>query len=82
VTCPNELTATEARRLIGIKQLSPTELLESCIEQIEAIDPAVNAMVVRAYERARTEARAAEAAIMRSDRLGALHGLPVAIKDI
>jgi len=82
VTRPNELTATEARRLIGTKQLSPTELLQSCIEQIEAIDPAVNAMVVRAYERARTEAKAAEAAIMRGDSLGALHGLPIAIKDI
>jgi amidase len=82
VTSPCELTATEARRLIGAKQLSPTELLESCIGQIEAIDPAVNAMVVRAYDRARSEARAAEAAIMRGDSLGALHGLPVAIKDI
>jgi len=82
VTRPNELTATEARRLIGTKRLSPVELLESCIEQIEAIDPAVNAMVVRAYERARTEAKAAEAAIMRGDSLGALHGLPIAIKDI
>jgi amidase len=82
VTRPSELTATEARRLIGTKKLSPTELLESCIEQIEAIDPAVNAMVVRAYERARNEAKAAEAAIMRGDSLGALHGLPVAIKDI
>jgi len=82
VTRPCEFTAAEARRLIGTKQLSPVELLESCIEQIETVDAAVNAMVVRAYDRARTEARAAEAAIMRGDLLGALHGLPIAIKDI
>lgn len=79
---PSELTAVEARRRIGAKQLSPVDLLESCIEQIEAVDPAVNAMVIRAYERARAEAKAAEAAIMRGDELGPLHGLPVAIKDI
>jgi Asp-tRNA(Asn)/Glu-tRNA(Gln) amidotransferase A subunit family amidase len=38
-------------------------------------------MVVRAYDRARTEAKAVEAAVMRGDVLGALR-LPVAIKGI
>ncbi len=79
---PAELTAVEARRLIGVRELSPVDLLESCIDQIERIDPAVNAVVTRAYERARDEAREAEAAVRRGDTLGALHGLPIAIKDI
>ena len=79
---PAELTALEARRRIGARELSPVELVESCLEQIDAVDPAVNAMVVRADDRARLEAHAAEAAVMRGDRLGPLHGLPVAIKDI
>jgi len=79
---PAELTAVEARRLIGARELSPVELLESCIEQIERIDPAVNAMVIRADERARREALDAEHAVRRGDPLGPLHGLPVAIKDI
>lgn len=79
---PAELTAVEARRLIGTRELSPVELLESCIAQIERIDGAVNAMVVRAYERARRQAREAEAAVLRGEALGRLHGLPVAIKDI
>jgi amidase len=77
-----QLSAVEARRLIGTRELSPVELVESCIEQIERIDPAVNAMVTRTYARARDEARQAEAAVRRGDSLGALHGLPVAIKDI
>jgi Asp-tRNA(Asn)/Glu-tRNA(Gln) amidotransferase A subunit family amidase len=77
-----DLDASEARRLIGRKQLSPVELLESCIEQIEAVDPSVNAMVVRAYDRARKEAKAAEDAVMRGDPLGPLHGLPIGIKDL
>lgn len=82
MTRPCDLDATEARRLIGAKKLSPVELLESCIEQIEAVDPAVNAMVVRAYDRARKEAQAAEEAVMRGDDLPPLHGLPVGIKDL
>lgn len=79
---PCDLDATEARRLIGIKALSPVELLESCIDQIEQADATVNALVVRAYDRAREEAREAEAAVMRGDVLPPLHGLPVGIKDL
>ncbi|HTO57396.1 MAG TPA: amidase family protein, partial [Pseudomonadales bacterium] len=79
---PADLTAVEARRLIGARALSPVELVEACIARIDRVDGAVNAMVVRADERARAEARAAEAAVMRGDALGPLHGLPVAIKDI
>ncbi len=79
---PAELTAVEARRLIGARELSPVELVDSCIAQIERIDPAVNAMVVRADAQARRDARDAEAAVLRGDPLGPLHGLPVAIKDI
>jgi len=79
---PAELSAVEARRLIGTRELSPVELLESCLAQIERIDPAVNAMVIRAEARARREASDAEAAVMRGETLGPLHGLPIAIKDI
>ena len=58
------------------------ELLESCIGRIEAVDHAVNAIPARDFERARGAARAAEKAVMSGDRLGALHGLPVVIKDL
>lgn len=77
-----DLTAMEARRLIGARAISPVELIDACIARIEAVDPAVNAMVVRAFERARNEAMLAEAAVRRGDALPSLHGLPVAIKDI
>jgi Asp-tRNA(Asn)/Glu-tRNA(Gln) amidotransferase A subunit family amidase len=39
-------------------------------------------MVARCFERAREEARGAEAAIMAGDPLGALHGLPMGVKDL
>lgn len=79
---PCDLTAVEARRLIGTKQLSPVELLESCIARIEAIDPALNAMVTRCFARARKEAKAAEKAVRKGEPLGLLHGLPIGIKDL
>ena len=77
-----ELTAVEARRLIGARRLSPVELVESCIGRIEAVDRAVNALPARDFEGARAAARGAEAAVMRGAALGALHGLPVAVKDL
>ncbi len=82
MNAPSDLSATEARRLIGRKQLSPVELVESCIGRIEAVDHAVNAVVARDFKRARAAARAAEAAVMRGDVLGSLHGLPVGVKDL
>ncbi len=82
MTEPCDLPAVEARRLIGTKRLSPVELLESCIARIEAIDPAVNALPARDIPGARRAAAAAEAAVMRGDRLPPLHGLPVALKDL
>jgi Asp-tRNA(Asn)/Glu-tRNA(Gln) amidotransferase A subunit family amidase len=41
------LSAVELRRLIGRRALSPVELLNACIKQIEAVDGAVNALPSR-----------------------------------
>ena len=82
MTEPCDLTAVETRRLIGTKQLAPSELLESCIARIESVDHAVNAMVARDFDRARATARLADQAVARGDELGPLHGLPIGIKDL
>ena len=76
------LSAVEMRRLIGAKRLSPVELLEASIQRIEALNPGINAVTATCFDRARDEARAAEAAVMRGDSLGMLHGLPTGIKDL
>ena len=76
------LSTVELRKRIGTKEISPVELLEASIERVEAINPAVNAVTATAYERARMEAKVAEAAVLRGDPLGPLHGLPTAIKDL
>ncbi len=77
-----DLGAVELRRNIGAKEISPVELLESCIARTEAVDPAVNAMVARDFERARKTAQGAERAVMAGEALGVLHGLPVGVKDL
>ena len=82
MTEPCDLTAVEARRLIGRKALSPLELTDSCIARIEAVDGNVNAMVTRCFDRARSEAKAAEQVVARGDDLGLLHGLPMGVKDL
>ena len=79
---PCELSAIEARKLIAAKSLSPVELVDDCIARIEAVNSAVNAVVADCFERAREESRIAEAAVVKGNDLGALHGLPLGIKDL
>jgi Asp-tRNA(Asn)/Glu-tRNA(Gln) amidotransferase A subunit family amidase len=74
--------AVELRRRIGTKEISPVELVDACIERIERLNPGVNAIAATCYERARREAKAAEAAVLRGEPLGLLHGLPAGIKDL
>ena len=79
---PCDLDAVLARRMIGTRQLSSVELVQSCIDRIAAVDPAVNAMVTRDFDRALASARAADAATLRGEALGPLHGLPIGVKDL
>ena len=79
---PCDLSAVEARRRIGARQLSPVELLKACLSRIEAINPRVNGIVASNVDAAMQEAKSAEQAVMRGEPLGALHGLPVGIKDM
>lgn len=78
----SEYSATVARRLIGLKQLSPIELLDACIRRIEATDASLGVFLTLDLDRARERARAAEAELMNSEPLGALHGIPVAMQDL
>lgn len=73
--------AVELRRLLAARAISPVELLDACISRISAVNPAVNAVVTLDEPGARAAAKAAEAAILCGEDRGALHGLPVLIKD-
>ena len=76
------ISTTELRRLIRERALSPVELTEALLRQVERVNPVVNAFCTVAADQALAAARAAEAAVMRGDPLGLLHGIPVGIKDM
>ena len=59
---------------------SPRELLDAAIARIEALDPKINAVVVRDFDRARTAADSADAALARGEHRPLL-GLPMTVKE-
>lgn len=76
------LTAAEAARLIRRKDLSPVELVRAALDRAERLQPVLNCFITLCPERALDEARAAEAALMRGESPGMLHGLPLTVKDL
>ena len=74
--------AIELARQIRAKALSPVELTRAVLERIERLNPTVNAYCTVTAEAALETAREAERAVMRGERLGALHGIPYSIKDL
>ena len=73
--------ASELLRLIASRKVSPVELTELYFDRIDRLDSQLNSYLLLTRDRAMKEARAAEEAVMRSEELGALHGLPISIKD-
>ncbi|WP_439588736.1 amidase [Hydrogenophaga sp.] len=57
------------------------ELLEMYIKRVESFDGRLNALVVRDFERARAAADEADAALVRGQLQGPLHGLPMTVKE-
>ncbi len=74
--------ATELARLIRTRALSPVELVRNSLERIDAVNPTLNCFCFVFADEALALARDAEAAVARGDGLGALHGIPIAIKDL
>ena len=75
-------SARELARLIRTRAVSPLDVLDAHLAAIKALNPKLNAVVTLAEEQARDNAQRAEQAVMKGEPLGALHGLPVGIKDI
>jgi Asp-tRNA(Asn)/Glu-tRNA(Gln) amidotransferase A subunit family amidase len=76
------LTIHAAAEQIRQGKLSPVELLESCLERIDSLEPTVRAWVLVDRERARAEAEDRTAELKRGHWRGPLHGIPIGIKDI
>lgn len=73
-------TATDLRAALADRKLSSRELVDAAISRIEALDPKINAVVVRDFDRARQAADAADAALAKGDRRPLL-GLPMTVKE-
>src|SRR5215470_1773610 len=73
-------TSTELIALLAARKVSAVELFERSVERIEARDKAINAVVVRDFERARDAAKAADTALARSE-LRPLLGVPITVKE-
>jgi len=77
-------SAMDLARMIRRRELSPVELLEAHMAQIDAVNPALNAVIAKRYEAARQEARAAEQQVMATtepEALPPLLGLPYTAKE-
>lgn len=74
------LTAAELAAGIAAGRFTSLEATESALARMDAVNPAINAVVDPLHHDARQAARAADAALRRGGPLGALHGVPVTVK--
>lgn len=78
---PHRLTLVEMAAKVRTRELSPVDLVEAHLAQIEKHNPALNAFVLLLAAEAREQAREAERRLTSGEPLGPLHGVPVTIKD-
>lgn len=74
-------TIAEIASGIFEKKFSPVEVVDAHLERVAEVQPKLNAFVHLDAEGALKQARAAEAAVMRGDAVGPLHGVPLTIKS-
>ncbi len=79
---PYELTVTEAASAIASGKLTPSQLVQSCLERIDALDIKIKAWALVDREGALATARQMDDELARGQKRGALHGMPMGIKDI
>lgn len=80
----NDLIYMSAKKLAGLiraKKVSALEAVDAYIARQLAVNDMLNAVVMNSYERARAEAKALDARAAKGDWAGALHGVPMTIKD-
>src|SRR5438874_12213794 len=78
---PDDLAFTSAAELaapIAQRVVSPVEIVDIVLDRIEKTQPTLNAFITVCADEARAAAKESEAAVMRGDALGPLHGVPFA----
>ncbi len=64
------------------REISPVEITRDCLARIEKLNPSLNAFITVMSESAMEQAHRAEAEVGGGEWRGALHGVPVALKDL
>lgn len=78
---PHGLTIAQASEQIRSKKISPVELTQLMLGQIEALDPKLTAYITVSADEALSASGSAETEIFAGKYRGPLHGIPVSIKD-
>jgi len=76
-----DASVTQLAKAIQAREISSVEIVQACLKRIEEVNPRLNAVVQLRAEEALDEARRADAALARGESHGALHGIPMTIKD-
>lgn len=74
--------ATELRRLIRDREISPVEVTDAVLARIEHLNPKIFAYLTVTADLARAQAREAEARVRRDEALSRIDGIPYSIKDL
>jgi amidase len=77
----SELPAADLRRLVVTRAVSAVQVVEACLERVEALNPTLNA-VVTLNPHALEDAVKLDARLAKGEEPGPLFGLPVGIKDV
>lgn len=75
------LPAHELARLVAAREVSPVEVMQAMLRRAAQVDPHCRVFAHFDADRALEAAQQAEQAVMRGDRLGSLHGVPITVKD-
>ncbi len=75
------LTIADLATKIRARQVSPVELTEAALAQAERLQPSLDSFITILHDTARQQAKEQEAALMRGEYHGPLHGIPIGIKD-
>lgn len=78
---PIHWSAAEIARRIARREISAVEVAQAFISRINAVNPAIHALVVERFEQALAEARGADQCLARGNPAGPLHGVPITLKE-
>jgi aspartyl-tRNA(Asn)/glutamyl-tRNA(Gln) amidotransferase subunit A len=77
----NQKTISKTSELIRTKQLSPVDIVKTCLDKIKELNPRLNAFITVLEDDALKSASIAEKEINQGKWKGVLHGIPIALKD-